>query len=186
MKAYSIKRFGMTGKWDVNEIFEMQGTPQRPGPTKPGLHIPVLTRIKPEVPFNMPGMKPAREEEAPRRTYVMKRHFEKFGYTQDCEGSARLSTGMKSRPHAGKCRVRMYEELKRTEEGRKWMVEAENRINEYLEEKVKEDHAEKDKKEREEAERAECSAAPMAQDKDESQAGSSDVTPQDNVTQKDL
>ena len=43
-------------------------------------------RMEPEVPFNMPGMTPAWEEEAPRRTYVMKRLFEKFGYTQDCEG----------------------------------------------------------------------------------------------------
>ena len=31
------------------------------------------------------------------------------------------------------------------EEGRKWMAEAENRIREYLEEQVKEDHEEKDK-----------------------------------------
>ena len=80
----------------------MQGTPPRPDPTKPGLHIPVRIRMDPEVPFNMSGMKPAREEEAPRRTYVMKRRFEKFGYAQDCEGRARLSTGMKSRPHTGK------------------------------------------------------------------------------------
>ena len=96
--------------------------------------------MEPEVPFNVPGMKPARDEEAPRRTYVMKRHFEKLGYTQDCEGCARLSTGMKSRLHTGKCRARMYEERKKIEQGRKWMAEAENRINEYLEEKVKEDH----------------------------------------------
>ena len=102
----------MTEKWDVNPILDMKGTPQRPDPTKPGLHIPVRIRMEPEVPFSMPGMKPAREEEAPRRTYVMKRHFEKFGYTQDCEWCARLSTGMKSRPHTGKCRARMYEKLK--------------------------------------------------------------------------
>ena len=86
LKASSIKRFGMTEKWDVNAILEMQGTPQRPDPTKPALHIPVQIRMEPEVPFNMPGMKPARDEEAPRRSYVMKRHFEKLGYTQDCKG----------------------------------------------------------------------------------------------------
>ena len=50
-----------------------------------------------------------------------------------------MSTGMKSRPHTGKCRARIYEEFKKTEEGRKWMAEAENRINKYLEDKVKEE-----------------------------------------------
>ena len=101
----------------------MQGTPQQPDPTKPGLHIPGRIRMEPEVPFIMPGMKPAREEVAPRRTYVMKRRFEKLGYTEDCEGCARLSTGMKSRAHTGKCRARMYEELKNTngrKEGSGW------------------------------------------------------------------
>ena len=67
----------------------------------------------------------------------MKRHFDDLGYTADCEGCARLSTGMKSRPHTGKCRARRYEQLKKTEEGRKWMAEAGNRINLYLEEQVK-------------------------------------------------
>ena len=57
-----------------------------------------------------------------------------------------MSTGMKSRPHTGKCRARMSEELKKAEEGRKWLAEAENRINEYLEGNVKGDHEEKDKK----------------------------------------
>ena len=124
--------------------------------------------MEPAVPFVMPSMKPARGEAAPRRSYVMKRHFDDLGYTADCEGCARLSTGMKSRPHTGKRRARMYEEFKKTEEGRKWMAEAENRINEYLEEKVKEDHEEKDKKEREEAERAKSEAEPMARGKGES------------------
>ena len=82
----------------------------------------------------------------------MKRHFDDLGYTADCEGCARLSTGMKSRPHTGTCRARMYGELKKTEAGRKWMAEAENRINEYLEEQVRGDHEGKDKKEREDAE----------------------------------
>ena len=62
VKAYSIKRFGMTEKWDVNAILDMKGTPQQPDPTKPGLHIPVRIRMEPEVPFNMPDMMPAREE----------------------------------------------------------------------------------------------------------------------------
>ena len=143
-----MKRFGRTAKWDVNAILDMKGTPQRPDPTQPGLHIPVQIMLEPEAPFSMPAMQPARAEEGPRRPYIMKRHFEEFGYTEECEGCARLSIGMKSKPHSSKCRQRMYDELKRTKKGRKLMEEAETRINEFLEEKVKGDHVEKDKAER--------------------------------------
>ena len=63
---------------------------------------PVSIRMEPAVPFVMPKMKPARDQAAPRRSYVMKRHFDDLGYTADCDGCTRLSAGMKSRPHTGK------------------------------------------------------------------------------------
>ena len=75
VKASAIKRFGWSGKWDANAILYVKGTPQMPGPTKPGLHIPVRMRLKLEVPLDMPVMKPARGEEGPRRPYIMKRHL---------------------------------------------------------------------------------------------------------------
>ena len=95
VKASSIKRFGMTESWDVNAIVDMKGTPQRPDPDKPGLHIPLRIGVEPEVPFVMPVMRPARDEDGPRRAYVTKRHYEEHGYTEGCEGCARLSAGMK-------------------------------------------------------------------------------------------
>ena len=143
VKASAIKRFGMTEKWDINAILDMKGTPQRPDPTKPGLHIPVQIRLEPEVPFSMPAMVPARSEEGPRRAYIMKRHFKEHGYTEGCEGCGRLSAGMtKKGVHSDKCRSRMYKELGKTEKGRKWLAEAETRIEEFLEERLKRDHGE--------------------------------------------
>ena len=128
----------------------MKGPPQRPDPTKPGLNIPVRIRIEPEVPFDMPVMRPARDEDGPRRACSMKRHYEEHGYTEGCEACARLSAGMKGSPHSNVCRGRMYRELKKTEEGRKWMTESEARIDEYLNGKVRKDHEEKDEAERKE------------------------------------
>ena len=98
----------------------------------------------------MPVMRPARDEEGPKRAYIMKRHYEEHRYTEGCEGCTRLSAGMKGRRHRSACRERMYRELKKTEEGRKWMEESEARINEYLEEKIRKDHEEKDEDERKE------------------------------------
>ena len=93
----------------------MRGTQQRPDPTKPRLHIPVRIRVSPEAPFEMPVMRPARDEDGPRRAYIMKRRYEEHGYTEGCEGCARLSAGMKGRPHSSVCRQRMYKETRKTE-----------------------------------------------------------------------
>ena len=50
-----------------------------------------------------------------------------------------MAAGMKKkRVHSDQCRSRMYEEMKKTEEGRKWIEKAENRIDERFEEKLKE------------------------------------------------
>ena len=49
---------------------------------------------------------------------------------------------------------------------------------------MKEDHEEKDKKEKTEAEKAKSEAEPMARGEGQSQIGSSDISPQGNVTQK--
>ncbi len=121
VKASTIKRFGISERWDVNAIVDTKGAPQRPDPSKPGLHIPVRIRVEPEVPFEMPAMRPARNEEAPRRAYVMKRHYVEHGYTEGCEGCSRLSAGMRPRPHSNACRERMYRDLKGTEEGITWI-----------------------------------------------------------------
>ena len=58
---------------------------------------------------------------------------------------------MKPRPHSNVCRERMYKEMKKTEEGRRWMEEPEARSNDYLEEKVRKDHEDKDEAERKES-----------------------------------
>ena len=53
----------MTERWDVNAIVDMEGAPLRPDPNKPGLHIPVRIRVEPVVPFDIPVMRLARDED---------------------------------------------------------------------------------------------------------------------------
>ena len=65
------------------------------------------------------------------------------------------------------------------------MAEAENRNNESLEEKVKDDHEEKDKKERAAAEMAKSKAEPLAEDKAEPRADPGGVSPRGVATQRD-
>ena len=59
-----------------------------------------------------------------------------------------MSAGMRPRPNRNTCRERMYKELKKTEEGRRWMEESEARINDYLEEKSRKKTTMRTKKKR--------------------------------------
>ena len=120
VKASAIKRFGVTEERDISAILDMKGTPQRPDPTKPGLSIPVQIRLEPELPFSLPAMVPARSEEGPRRPYIMKRRFDEHGYTEGCDECGSSAAGLKKkRSHNDRCRSRLYEEIKKTVEGRK-------------------------------------------------------------------
>ena len=109
----------------------MQGTPQQPDPSKPGLHLPVRIRMDTPAQVDMPALRPQREEDMLKGAYIKRRRFEKFGYTEDCVGCRRLWSGvMPRRPHLESCRKMIYEELSRIEEGRKWMAKANIKMEE--------------------------------------------------------
>lgn len=115
----------------------------------------------------MPELRPSRDEEAPKRTYIMKHHFKEHGYTEDCEGCARLSSGLhKTAPHTEECRKRMYEEMGKTEKGKKWMEKAEETINEYVADKVRKDD-EKRKEEEQEVTKEKTEATTEDKQKDD-------------------
>ena len=80
----------------------------------------------------------------------MKQFFEDHGYSEGCDGCGCLAAGLKKkRPHSDKCRSRIYEEMKKTEKGRKHLEEAGNKLNEYYEEKLKKDHGDPNEKKQE-------------------------------------
>ena len=104
----------------------MQGTPQEPDPNELGLHIPIRIRLEPPVEVMMPG--PEREEEAPKRPYLKKYHFEEHGYDESCEGCVRLSADMPARPHLEACRKGCTKNLERRRKKRSgWKQKREDR-----------------------------------------------------------
>ena len=72
---------------------------------------------------------------------MKKFHFEEHGYTAECDGCTRLGVGMAARPHTEECRKRIYEAMRKTEEGRQWMGRADDNIDDYMERKEKEREA---------------------------------------------
>ena len=98
----------------MNAILDMRGAHQRPDPNK--LHIPTRIRLEPAVPIDMGGFRPARNEDAPRRSHLRRDFFLEHGYTEGCEGCKRLATRMsKAIIHREECRSRMYAGMKKTE-----------------------------------------------------------------------
>ena len=126
--ASTIKRQDAPQRWSREDALEMKGTPQQPDPGKPGTHIPTKIRLEPPVVMDIPVMKPASNEEGPRRSYLKKGFFQEHEYTVGCEGCSRLSVGMtKVVVHREGCRKRMYVELQKTDKGRKWLERAEDK-----------------------------------------------------------
>jgi hypothetical protein len=117
----------------------MQGTPSQPVPGRAGVKIPI--RVRADVyEFEAEEGEPVRKEQGPRKMYIKKRHFEKYGYTENCEGCRRLRAGgaMGLRPHTKQCRKRIEEEMARDEEGKEWIEKARMRDEAYTEEIVRE------------------------------------------------
>ena len=61
---------------------------------------------------------PHRSEEQPRKAYLKRGDFKRFGYTEDCEG-CNMMAGMTARPHKDTCRQRMENNLQK-EENPRW------------------------------------------------------------------
>ena len=94
----------------------MQGTPKRPNPSMPRIDVPIRIIVRPNAPDSVvENGAPIRAEEAtPRGVYLKKEDFEKYGYTDGCEGCRRLRPGgMQLCPHTHACRVRIEAELQR-------------------------------------------------------------------------
>ena len=95
-------------------IKNMQGTPQQPDPTRPGVGIPIKVRFSEpaHVDEAIPNQ-PARQEQGPRRMRIMPYMLEKYGFTEGCEGCRHKQAGLQgARDHSETCRVRIMEAIR--------------------------------------------------------------------------
>ena len=79
VRAFSYRRRSEGSRWDADLIKNMQGTPQQPDPTRPGVGIPIKVRFS--EPAHVDEAIPkqlARQEQGPRRMRIM---LEKYGFT---------------------------------------------------------------------------------------------------------
>ena len=128
VKAWSVRRRPEEEKWDMVEINAVKGTPARPKPGREDPKIPIRIDLPRRIQTGgdqTPGI-------VPRRVYIKKRDYEEHGYTPGCEGCVRMESGRGKRPHKDECVERMMEALKKSDEGRRRLEAADDRMNEEL------------------------------------------------------
>ena len=114
VRAFSYRRRSEGSRWDADLIKNMQGTPEQPDPTRPGVGIPIKVRFSEpaHVDEAIPNQ-PARQEQGPRRMRIMPYMLEKYGFTEGCEGCRHKQAGLQgARDHSETCRVRIMEAIR--------------------------------------------------------------------------
>ena len=96
--------------------------------------MPIRIRLEMREDVEMDGL--GTGEEAPRRTYIKKKFYERYGYTEGCEGCNRARAGLTQRGHDERCRDRMEKEEK-DEEGQRLLNGARSRGEAFIEEKIR-------------------------------------------------
>ena len=114
VRVVSYRRRSEGSRWDAELIKNMQGTPQQPDPTRPGVGIPIKVRFSEpaQVDEAIPNQ-PARQEQRPRRMRIMPYKLGKYGFTEGCEGCRHKQAGLQgARDHSETCRVRIMEAVR--------------------------------------------------------------------------
>ena len=131
LRAYAIKRMDPDERWDGEAIKRLQGTPQQPDPSKPGVRIPVRVTFDPmEEAEPSEAREARREKELGRRMRITKPLLEHYGYSEDCEGCRRKRAGMDARLHTDRCRARLWDDMKKDDYGRVLVEREHARIDE--------------------------------------------------------
>ena len=133
VKANTVKRRPIEERWSREAIEEMRGLPWdkkcrggggvRRRKEGEGDKDEEKREPQPRGPCDEPGR--------PRNFRITKRMIQKFGQTAECPGCATVMKPGRTEAHSEKCRQRVHEELKKTEEGRHRIAEARRRIEEY-------------------------------------------------------
>ena len=124
VRTWAVTRRPDEERWRSEKIESMRGTPSCPVPGRTGSDIPIRIRVESGEEVEAVEYIPSRQEFGRRRLQLRKRHFEKHGFTEGCEGCRRSRIGrrvVKHRGHSEACRRRMYEAMASNAEDREWL-----------------------------------------------------------------
>ena len=119
-KVSTVKRLSEAQMKDGGLVMALCGLPWRPKPDEPASdEVPVRV---PQCHSETCRMCQDREPQMSRAdvcTFVRKRTFKKYGYTDGCPGCSASATGSKAKGHSDECRRRIEEKM----QAEKWKAE---------------------------------------------------------------
>ena len=131
--ARSLKRRSELERWSPESLARVQATPWS-------------MRSKPEAQVKFPEGATAQEEPAaapmptnPRRFRINKHDLDTHGYTegcQQCDHIVRYGSSKAGTNHSDRCRVRMIQEIAKTEAGQQRLMQWNERVNRSIAEKI--------------------------------------------------
>ncbi|MDA8582760.1 hypothetical protein N9L68_00975 [bacterium] len=136
IRSWAVRRKPDSERWDGVLLKKVCGTPNQPIPGRSGWYIPIRVEIDMPEGGDVEEAEPRRKEEVPRRVYLKRKHFEKHGFTEACEGCRRMRAGhgvVGHRAHTLRCRRRMYYAMARDDEDRPWLERTLRRHEAFLE-----------------------------------------------------
>ena len=133
VRAWAVRRRDPDDRWDADLIKNMQGTPQRPNPNKPGATIPIRINFDPIDRTQMPIiLQAARDEEGPRSMQIRSWMLELYGYTEGCKGCEYKRAGLDAqRPHSQACRSRLEAAVEQDARGRAAKARTDHRFQQW-------------------------------------------------------
>ena len=123
VKGNTITRRPPADQYRYENWEELRGVPWRLQAREPGEVKVDLPAIVGPAPVRLPA-----EEVIPRNMYVLKSDIDKFGHTPLCPGCVSHMLDTARRSHNAECRIRIQNELMKTDEGKRRIDSAKSRI----------------------------------------------------------
>jgi len=141
-KVSSVIRRPEDGRWSRELVAGIKGSPKEPVPGSGSSKVVAYSKHRDEQTKKQAEFAPRQIGEEPevRQTYIYKKDVEKIGATEGCPGCRALMTpGSKFRAkHKPECRRRMEEELSKTEEGKRRVERANEKLTQVIVDKSRE------------------------------------------------
>ncbi|CAK0851674.1 unnamed protein product [Prorocentrum cordatum] len=142
-RSADIRRLPPSSRYDAEALLAVKGTPLDPVPGDTAATLPAssgLVVIDVPEPSMVPPDPPRHEPEvlSKKRVYITKQDLKRHGWTRGCPRCEADMSGQKTTLHHTEgCRRRLEEAIGRTDQGKKRLREADERITEALADHVR-------------------------------------------------
>ena len=142
VRARSIRRVPIEDRWNAEGILAIAATPWNTRPSKEEKEDAAPTREKEDSRAKSDEHAWAEKDAVPKKAKITNEDLEEHGFTMGCPGCSAARRGAKGFAHSNACRLRFEQAWARTAKGRTKLERESDRVNRFLERRVKSGAAE--------------------------------------------